>query len=265
MTDRRFRCPDWNGLISPAFSLLYVSAGRQGRQRAADAKDRAGQAKYLSIKSAVEHVAAGWAAPAELKRSGSTGRSFHYATKKAARHIPGAQAEDSPAMGEFLTSTATDTGLIALGEQLEGLLREYMDAWLEWAPRMRAAHAEAKDNTSALAVAIQRTGCDVAQERMSELEHDMQPLAEEIIAAPVTSLGGLRAKALVALLGGASGHGLASGRVRFPGRITVAVRSGRRHDRPIAAGARARGSARGRCGIQGRRRIASQARGQPRE
>jgi hypothetical protein len=52
-----------------------------------------------------------------------------------------------------------------------------------------AAHAEAKDNTSALAVAIQRTGCDVAQERMSELEHDMQPLAEEIIAAPVTSLG----------------------------------------------------------------------------
>ena len=102
-------------------------------------------------------------------------------------------------MGEFPTSTATDTELIALGEQLEGLLREYMDAWLEWAPRMRAAHAEAKDNTSALAVAARRTGCDVAQERMSELEHDMQPLAEEIIAAPVTSLGGLRAKALVAL------------------------------------------------------------------
>jgi hypothetical protein len=111
----------------------------------------------------------------------------------------GAQAEDSPAMGEFPTSTATDTELIALGEQLEGLLREYMDAWLEWAPRMRAAHAEAKDNTSALAVAVQRTGCDVAQQRMSELEHDMQPLAERIIAAPVTSLGGLRAKALVAL------------------------------------------------------------------
>jgi hypothetical protein len=33
---------------------------------------------------------------------------------------------------------------------------------------------------------------------MSELERDMQPLAEEIIAAPATSLGGLRAKALVA-------------------------------------------------------------------
>src|SRR5262245_12697368 len=96
-----------------------------------------------------EHVTAGWAALAELKRSGSTGRSFHYATKKAARHIPAAQAEDSPAMGEFPTSTATDTDLIALGGQLEGLLREYMDAWLEWAPRMRAARAEAKDNMSA--------------------------------------------------------------------------------------------------------------------
>ena len=64
---------------------------------------------------------------------------------------------------------------------------------------MRAAHAEVRDNMAALAVAIQRTGCDVAQERMSEIEHVMQPLAEEIIAAPVTSLGGLRAKALVAL------------------------------------------------------------------
>jgi hypothetical protein len=83
----------------------------------------------------------------------------------------------------------------------EKLLLEHMDAWLEWAPRMRAAHAEAKDNMSALAVAIQRTGCDVVQARMSELEHDMQPLAEEIIAAPVTSLAGLRAKALVALSG----------------------------------------------------------------
>jgi hypothetical protein len=64
---------------------------------------------------------------------------------------------------------------------------------------MRAAHAEVKDDTSALATAIQRNRCDVAQARMSELESDMQPLAEEIIAAAVTSLGGLRAKALVAL------------------------------------------------------------------
>jgi hypothetical protein len=98
-----------------------------------------------------------------------------------------------------ISMTATDAALIALGERFEKLLLEHMDAWLAWAPRMRAAHAEAKDNTSALAVAIQRNRCDVAQARMSELEIDMQPLAEEIIAARATSLGGLRAKALVAL------------------------------------------------------------------
>ena len=90
-----------------------------------------------------------------------------------------------------VSMTATDAALIALGERFEKLLLEHMDAWLEWAPRMRAAHAEVRDNMAALAVAIQRTGCDVAQARMSELERDMQPLAEEIIAAPATSLAGL--------------------------------------------------------------------------
>src|SRR5205823_4585756 len=80
-------------------------------------------------------------------------------------------------------STATDATLMALGERFEKLLREHMDAWLTWAPRMRAARAEVEDNTASLAVAIQRTGCDVAQARISELERDMQPLAEEIIAA----------------------------------------------------------------------------------
>ena len=86
-------------------------------------------------------------------------------------------------------STATDATLIALGERFEKLLREHMDAWLTWAPRMRAARAEVEDNTASLAVAIQRTGCDVAQARISELERDMQPLAEEIIAAPAQRLG----------------------------------------------------------------------------
>ena len=69
-----------------------------------------------------------------------------------------------------VSMTATDVALIALGERFEKLLLEHMDAWLEWAPRMRAAHAEVRDNMAALAVAIQRTGCDVAQARTSELE-----------------------------------------------------------------------------------------------
>ena len=81
--------------------------------------------------------------------------------------------------------TATDAALIALGERFEKLLLEHMDAWLEWAPRMRAAHAEVRDNMAALAVAIQGTGCDVAQARMSELERDMQPLRQVFHARAV--------------------------------------------------------------------------------
>src|SRR5437867_8268278 len=113
-------------------------------------------------------------------------------------------------------STATDATLMAIGERFEKLLREHMDAWLTWAPRMRAARAEVEDNTASLAVAIQRTGCDVAQARISELERDMQPLAEEIIAAPATSLGGLRAKALVALWEAYPTHASHEGAFDFP-------------------------------------------------
>src|SRR6266498_2517080 len=112
-------------------------------------------------------------------------------------------------------STATDATLIALGERFEKLLLEQMDAWLTRAPRMRAARAEDEDNTASLAVAIQRTGCDMVQARMSEVERDMQPLAEEIIAAPATSLGGLRAKALVALWEALPAHAFHHGAFEF--------------------------------------------------
>jgi len=113
-------------------------------------------------------------------------------------------------------STAMDDELIVLGERFEKLLLEQMDAWLEWAPRMRAALAEVRDNTAALAVAVKRTGCDVAQARMSELERDMQPIAEEIIAAPAISVGGLRAKALVALWEAFPAHAAHQGAFDFP-------------------------------------------------
>jgi hypothetical protein len=79
---------------------------------------------------------------------------------------------------------------------------------------MRAALAEVRDNTAALAVAIQRNGCDVAQDRMSGLERDMQPLAEEILAA--ASLGGLRAKALLALWEALPDHAPHKGAFNFP-------------------------------------------------
>jgi hypothetical protein len=51
-------------------------------------------------------------------------------------------------------SAATDAGLVALGERFEKLLLEYVGSWLNWAPRMRAAHAEVGDNTAALAAAL---------------------------------------------------------------------------------------------------------------
>src|SRR5215831_10230576 len=111
--------------------------------------------------------------------------------------------------------TASDAELIALGERFEKLLREYMDAWLAWAPLMRAAHAEAEADIATLTAAIQRNDCDVAQARMSELERDMQPLAEEIIAAPAISLGGLRAKALVALWEARPAHAFHHGAFQF--------------------------------------------------
>ena len=69
-----------------------------------------------------------------------------------------------------MMSTATDAELIALGERFEKLLLEYVDAWLAWAPLMRAARAEAEADIAILAAAIQRNGCDVAQARISELE-----------------------------------------------------------------------------------------------
>jgi hypothetical protein len=80
-------------------------------------------------------------------------------------------------------STA-DAALIALGERFERRLLEYMDAWLAWAPLMRAARAEAESDLAGFTVAIQRNRCDAAQARMSELENDMQTLAEEIMRAP---------------------------------------------------------------------------------
>jgi hypothetical protein len=62
---------------------------------------------------------------------------------------------------------------------------------------------------------LERTGCDAAQACMSELERDMQPIAEEIIAAPAPSLGGLRAKALVALWEALPAHAFHHGAFEF--------------------------------------------------
>jgi hypothetical protein len=54
------------GTASPVQRSTYMSSWADlYRQRAADAKNRAAQAKDLFIKSAFEHVVAGWVALAE--------------------------------------------------------------------------------------------------------------------------------------------------------------------------------------------------------
>jgi hypothetical protein len=119
-------------------------------------------------------------------------------------------------LGAHPISTANaDAELVARGERFERFLLEYMDAWLEWAPLMRAARAQVGDDIGVLITAIERTGCDAAQARISQLERDMQPLAEEIIAAPATSLSGLRAKALVALWEALPSHAFHHGSFEF--------------------------------------------------
>ena len=150
--------------------------------------------------------------------------------------------------------------LIAGGERFEKVLLEYMDAWLEWAPLMRTARAQVDDDIAVLITAIEHTGCDAAKAHMSELERDMQPLAEEIIAAPATSLSGLRAKALVALWEALASHAFHHGAFEFrddgeASRSLFDAVAGMTGLTPV--GARARGEACGRCGAQGRRCIAA--------
>src|SRR5262249_54989328 len=73
--------------------------------------------------------------------------------------ITGRPAPPNSGESKSPMSTATDAELIAIGERFEKLLLEHMDAWLVWAPRMRAAHAEVRDNTVALAAAM--VGCSL--------------------------------------------------------------------------------------------------------
>jgi hypothetical protein len=62
--------------------------------------------------------------------------------------LHGASALPALAVAASPIAAATapaDAHLIALGERLEGLLLRYVDAHLEWAPLLRAAHAECNE------------------------------------------------------------------------------------------------------------------------
>jgi hypothetical protein len=123
-------------------------------------------------------------------------------------------AATTPALPALAASP--DAKLIALGERYEKLFRDYMNSTFQWAPLMRSAHAEVrekfkfaewrdlpdKQNRKAsrlLSQITKRNGCNTASDRMSVLADEMYPLAVAINDAPASSLGGLRAKALVVL------------------------------------------------------------------
>jgi hypothetical protein len=128
-----------------------------------------------------------------------------------------ALAVAAPAAGSSAgLAPSVDADLIALGERFEGLLLKYFDATFEWAPLLRAAHAEVNRKykvaewchlperkrrvaSKLLHSIYERSGGDAASDRTTALADDMEPLAEAIMEAEASTLGGLRAKALVVL------------------------------------------------------------------
>ena len=157
-----------------------------------------------------------------------------------------------------------DAELIALGERFQRLFLENIGATFQWAPLSRAAHAEVRRKfkfvewadlssheeveaaSQLLSRITERNGCEVASDRMSALTKEINPLAEAIVEAEASTLGGLRAKALVVLWEAMPTMGFHEGAFEFPD-DAVAVRCGgiaRRADRD---GARDRSWARRGC------------------
>ena len=106
-----------------------------------------------------------------------------------------------------------DAELIELCARYEPLVDKYYSARKRWARSMVAAHAEhdqkfgsreargyndTPEITAAFEASCARTGLKEAADTLSAIYADMEPLAKAINAAPVTSIEGLRAKALVA-------------------------------------------------------------------
>jgi hypothetical protein len=101
----------------------------------------------------------------------------------------------------------------SLGARFEPLVDKYYVARAIWAPALTRSHSEhdrrfgpAEDrgyqDTPEIRAAwdeiTERTGVDDAADRLSAIWEEMEPIADAISAAPVNSIEGLRAKALVA-------------------------------------------------------------------
>lgn len=106
-----------------------------------------------------------------------------------------------------------DAELIELGARFEPLLDQYYIAQRRWSPLLAQAHAEntrefgdpasrnyeyTQEIHAAFADRCEWLGVCKAADLCSAIHDEMKPLANAINAAPVNSLEGLRAKALVA-------------------------------------------------------------------
>jgi hypothetical protein len=103
-----------------------------------------------------------------------------------------------------------DAELIELGARFEPLVDQYYIARKSWARSMVAAHAErdrkygdqpdyGPESIASLSECCRQSGVDEAADALNGVYEDMEPLMKAINAAPVNSVEGLRAKALVVL------------------------------------------------------------------
>jgi hypothetical protein len=111
------------------------------------------------------------------------------------------------------TAQALDAELIELGAKFEALLDQYYPAHRRWSASLARAQAEhdqecgtpAERNyeyppevAAAFDDSCMRSGVDETSNALSAIHDELKPLANVINAAPVNSIEGLRAKALVA-------------------------------------------------------------------
>jgi hypothetical protein len=106
------------------------------------------------------------------------------------------------------TAHTLDADLVALGDRFEPLLDQYYAARKRWAPLMVAAHAgydraaaerHYQYSAEALEDSCERSGANESRDALAAISQEMEELANAINVAPVNSIAGLRAKAMVAL------------------------------------------------------------------
>ena len=106
-----------------------------------------------------------------------------------------------------------DAELIELGARFEPLVDQYYVAQRRWSGSLARAHAEhdrefgdpadrnyeyPQEIVAAFSDSCERSGANEADDALSAICQEMKQLANAINAAPVNSIEGLRAKALVA-------------------------------------------------------------------